>query len=78
MKDAARVISLPTGGAENSVDAHESRGLTLIRPCVSTTIQVDVPKLLVGNEVSKASHRGTVEVSVVRILSGGNHVEVTP
>ena len=56
MQDMMWVDGRLVEGAEHPVNANKGWGVLLVRPCVTTSMQVDVAQGMVSNEAPKMVH----------------------
>lgn len=75
-KEATWVGRLPSRGAEHPVDAHQGGGLTLVGPGVAPAMKIHITQLEISHKTMKASDEAHVELGVVLICRGCDHVEV--
>ena len=71
-----RLREIPLRGAKKAVVTHKRERVSLVGPSVAAAMKVHVTELLIGNEPSEPAHDTVVEVRVVFIRHGGDHVEV--
>jgi hypothetical protein len=62
---------------ENTVEPLQGHSLPLIRPRVSTPIEIYLLQVQLGEEAPKLSHHAPIEIGVVLVRSIHNEIKIT-
>ena len=74
---AFAVLIFPINSAEDAIEVNQGQGGLLIRPGVSSTVEVDFLESKVVDDTVEAPHHVSVEVPIVLILVAIDKVEIS-